>query len=62
MSRPTPWVTDLRHYIDEETDDWVEDMPGPALKMALALKPPRECGGRQLITRSPASANACRNS
>ena len=36
MSRPTPWVTDRRHYIDEETDDWVEDMPGLALNLALA--------------------------
>ena len=37
MPRPTTWVTDLRHYIDEETDDWVEDMPSPALNLALAL-------------------------
>ena len=36
MSRPTTWVTDLRHYIDEETDDWAEDMLGPALNLALA--------------------------
>ena len=37
MPRPTTWVTELRHYIDEETEEWLEDMPGPALNLALAL-------------------------
>ncbi len=37
ISRPATWVTDLRHYIDEETDDWAEALPGPALNLALAL-------------------------
>ena len=36
MARAQTWVTDLRHFIDEETDDW-GDLPGPALNLAIAL-------------------------
>jgi hypothetical protein len=32
--RPRTWVVDLRHYLDEETDD-LASMPGPALSCAL---------------------------
>ncbi len=40
MSRPTTWITDLKHYIDEDTDDWVEVMP--VVPTATALDhPPR---------------------
>jgi len=37
MARARTWVTDLRHYIDEGTDEWAEGLPGPALNLALAL-------------------------
>ena len=33
-SRPKTWVVDLRHYLDEETED-LADMPGPALTCAM---------------------------
>ena len=33
-SRPKTWVVDLRHYLDEETED-LADMPGPALNCAM---------------------------
>ena len=36
MAREQTWVTDPRHLIDEETDDW-GDLPGPALNLAIAL-------------------------
>jgi hypothetical protein len=36
MARPLTWVTDLKDFIDEETDDWA-DLPGPALNLAIVL-------------------------
>jgi hypothetical protein len=36
MARAQTWVTDLKHFIDEETEDWA-DLPGPALNLAIAL-------------------------
>ena len=35
MTRPTGWVVDMRHYIDEETDDFPESLPEPVLKLAI---------------------------
>ena len=34
---PRTWVTDLRHYLDEETEDFPEGIPGPALNVAIFL-------------------------
>ena len=36
MARAQAPVTDLRHFIEEGTDDW-GDLPGPALNLAIAL-------------------------
>ena len=36
-ARPNSYVTDLRHYLDEETGELVADMPAPALRLAMFL-------------------------
>jgi hypothetical protein len=33
--KPTGWVVDMRHYLDEETDDLPDRLPTPALNLAL---------------------------
>lgn len=35
--KPTSWVTDMRHYLDEETGDLPDGLPAPALNLALFL-------------------------
>jgi hypothetical protein len=29
------WVVDMRHYLDEETGDLPDSVPGPVLNLAL---------------------------
>ena len=29
------WIVDIRHYLDEQTDDLPESLPGPAVNVAL---------------------------
>lgn len=29
------WIVDMRHYLDDETDDCPESLPGPALNVAI---------------------------
>ena len=33
--KPTGWVVDMRHYLDEETGDLPEGLPTPVLNLAL---------------------------
>jgi hypothetical protein len=33
--KPTTWVTDMRHYIDEETRDLPNDLPERVLSLAV---------------------------
>jgi len=33
--KPTGWVVDMRHYLDEETGDLPDDLPARVLKLAL---------------------------
>ncbi len=35
MTRPTGWVVDMRHYIDDETDDFPESLPERVLNLAV---------------------------
>lgn len=36
--KPTTWVTDMRHYIDEETRDLSNDLPERVLNLAVFLE------------------------
>ncbi len=29
------WIVDMRHYLDDQTDDLPESLPGPAVNVAL---------------------------
>ena len=33
--KPTGWVVDMRHYLDEETGDLPDGLPTPVLNLAL---------------------------
>ena len=33
--KPTGWVVDMRHYLDEETGDLPDGLPSPVLNLAL---------------------------
>jgi len=35
MTRPRTWATDLTHFLDSETDDFPEDIPGPAFNRGV---------------------------
>jgi hypothetical protein len=35
MARANTYVTDLRHYLDEETGELAANMPAPALRLAM---------------------------
>jgi hypothetical protein len=35
--RANTYITDLRHYLDEETGELAADMPAPALRLAMFL-------------------------
>lgn len=35
MARPDAWIVDMRHYTDERTGDLPDEMPEPALNLAL---------------------------
>jgi hypothetical protein len=35
MTTPKGWVVDMRHYIDEDTDDFPESLPERVLSLAI---------------------------
>lgn len=37
MREPSTWITDLRHFLDEESEDFPESIPEPALNLAVYL-------------------------